>query len=119
MVASGYFARTAFSTPAFVSPVSNVSSDRCGCDGPTGALVELSGAVVVPVSAALADRVPARMPPATRPAATRPAPPAARFHVFESVICPPGRSTRGPGRPGHCRGAAWQEPGVDMGISDQ
>src|SRR3954465_6852652 len=105
MVAPGYFASTAFSTDAFVSPVSSVSSDRCGCGGATGVPAELSvglwGAVVVPVSAAFALRVPARMPPATGPVATRPAAPAARFHVFGSVIRPPG--TPGPagrGRPG-------------------
>jgi hypothetical protein len=52
------FASTAASTWVFVSPVSNCSSVRCGCDGSTvGALVELS-VVGVASSAALALSAP-------------------------------------------------------------
>jgi hypothetical protein len=66
IVASGYFARAASVTLVAVSPVSNCSSLRCGCEGsPVAAgaswLVEDVAAAAVS-AAALALSVPARMP---------------------------------------------------------
>src|SRR4051794_32308370 len=86
MVASGYSASTASSTLVFVSPVSNCSSDRCGCDGSTADWPEKLAVVVVP-SSARALSVPARIPPAIAPLAIRPAAPPHRRHALVLPMC--------------------------------
>src|ERR1700712_2407841 len=85
MVAPAYLASTAASTLALVSPVSSFSSDRWGCDWSAVAVtdvLELELAAGVVVVAALALKVPARMPPATTPLAISPAAPPNRRQYF-------------------------------------
>src|SRR3954468_13443657 len=94
MVAPGYFASAAALTFAAVSPVSSVSSERCGLLGSPGfgfvggagaavaAATVVGVAAVLAVVAALAVSEPARMPPAPRPPASKPAVPA-YVRIFE------------------------------------